>query len=85
MMSEETIERNTRGIQRTLEALLRSSTPSSPEPVVLNNLEWFGSMSLLAFLRDAGKLARVVSKLRFHTNFYMLRCSKVCPAAYCSV
>ena len=26
---------------------------------VLNNLEWFSSMSILDFLRDVGKLARV--------------------------
>jgi tyrosyl-tRNA synthetase len=36
-----------------------SSSDGSSEVTVLNNLDWFGSMSFLSFLRDIGKYARV--------------------------
>jgi len=32
-------------------------------PQVLNNLDWFGAMSFLGFLRDVGKYARVGTML----------------------
>ncbi len=55
-LSEEALERNTRGIERTLRTLLTPPPGSGlAEPLVLNNLDWFGSMGLLAFLKDVGE------------------------------
>jgi len=59
VMSEETIERNTRGIEVTLRTLLSVDEEQLKHPVVVNNLDWFGGMGLLEFLRDVGKYARV--------------------------
>ena len=60
VMSEDTIEANTRGIERTLRHLLTPPPGSNaPEAMIVNNLDWFGGMSLLTFLRDVGKFARV--------------------------
>jgi tyrosyl-tRNA synthetase len=36
-----------------------SSSDAASQVSVLNNLDWFGSMSFLRFLRDIGKYARV--------------------------
>lgn len=36
-----------------------SSSSSTSSVAVLNNLDWFGPMSFLDFLRDIGKYARV--------------------------
>jgi tyrosyl-tRNA synthetase len=36
-----------------------SSSDAASQVNVLNNLDWFGSMTFLAFLRDIGKYARV--------------------------
>jgi tyrosyl-tRNA synthetase len=36
-----------------------SSSDAASQVSVLNNLDWFGSMSFLSFLRDIGKYARV--------------------------
>lgn len=64
VLSEEVIERNVRGIERTLRTLLQPPPGSNlPEPLVLNNLDWFGGMGLLTFLREIGKYARVGTML----------------------
>lgn len=60
VMSEETIERNTNAIEVTLRTLLSVDEKSHlKQPLVVNNLDWFGGMGLLEFLRDVGKFARV--------------------------
>ena len=61
VMSEETIERNTRGIEETLRSLLTVPLDggAAPAPEIVNNLSWLGGMGLLTFLRDVGKYARV--------------------------
>jgi tyrosyl-tRNA synthetase len=59
VLSEAQIERNTAGIEATLRALLAPPPgANAPEPLVVNNLDWFGAMPLLAFLRDIGEPAR---------------------------
>ncbi|KAK9820078.1 hypothetical protein WJX72_005856 [[Myrmecia] bisecta] len=63
ILSEEEIERNVAGIRRILEKLLTSADPTGPKPLLLNNLDWFGGMSFLGFLRDVGKYARVGTML----------------------
>lgn len=60
VMSEETIEKNTNAIEVTLRKLLSvDDTSQLKQPLVVNNLDWFGGMGLLEFLRDVGKFARV--------------------------
>lgn len=64
VLSEEAIQCNTAAIESTLRKLLRAPPGSDmPEPVIVNNLDWFGSMTLLSFLRDIGKQARVGTML----------------------
>lgn len=67
MMSEETIEKNLAGIRSVLSRILRvddgaeksnSETKQSPA-VIVNNYDWWKEISLLEFLRDVGKYARV--------------------------
>lgn len=43
--------------------LRRNAAPGAPAVQVLNNLDWFGGMSFLGFLRDVGKFARVGTML----------------------
>ena len=67
VLDEETINANTAGIQTILENVLRNSAEMASEDgvvdvktaVVMNNLEWFGAMGFLEFLREIGKYARV--------------------------
>lgn len=60
VLSEEAIEHNVSGIERILRRLLVVPQGiTAPEPLILNNLEWFGPMNLLTFLREIGKYARV--------------------------
>lgn len=58
MLSEEALATNVDGITDTLGSLLRRA--GGEENVkVLDNMSWYGSMSLLEFLREVGKNARV--------------------------
>lgn len=63
VLSEAQIEANVAGIRRVLEGVLSRAAAGAPGGAprvrVLNNLDWFGPMSFLAFLRDVGKHARV--------------------------
>jgi tyrosyl-tRNA synthetase len=64
VLSEEAIQRNIAGIERTLRSLLQPPAGSNlHEPLIVNNLDWFGQMPLLTFLRDIGKQARVGTML----------------------
>jgi len=60
VLSEEEIASNVAGIQAILEDLLqpKEEAPGGP-PAILNNLDWFGGMGFLEFLREVGKFARV--------------------------
>ena len=58
VLSEEALATNVDGITDTLGSLLRRA--GGEENVkVLDNMSWYGSMSLLEFLREVGKNARV--------------------------
>ena len=63
VLDEATINANTAGIQKILEGVLANSAGMAgadvPTAKVMNNLDWFGSMGFLEFLRDVGKYARV--------------------------
>ncbi|GLI58411.1 hypothetical protein VaNZ11_000113 [Volvox africanus] len=64
VLSEEQIEHNVSSIGSLLEDILtRNSQPDVPTVRVLNNLDWFGPMSFLTFLREIGKFARVSTML----------------------
>ena len=66
VLTEEALAANVAGIRATLEALLTRdapASPSAPPPTILNNADWFGPMTLLDFLRDVGKHARVGTML----------------------
>lgn len=58
LLDEVTIEHNLAGIKKNLETLLDFS-PSVPQPLILNNLDWFGKFSFIEFLRDVGKYFRI--------------------------
>lgn len=55
VMDEDTIERNTKSIEESLRRLLQPPNSGLPEPKIVNNLDWFGDMPLLVFLRDVGE------------------------------
>lgn len=64
ILSEDNIEHNVQSIQALLQRLLsQTGEQGISEPVLLNNLDWFGTMPLLTFLRQVGKFARVGSML----------------------
>lgn len=63
VLSDEVIEHNLRGIESNIRSVLQHSketaTGDVPELKVLNNADWWASMSFLDVLRDIGKHARV--------------------------
>jgi len=67
ILSEEEIERNVAAIGGLLRAILArggaAAGAAAPPVAVVNNLDWFGGMSFLSFLRDVGKSARVGAML----------------------
>lgn len=65
VLTEEALNANVAGIRATLEALLGRETCAArgPAPRILDNVDWFGPVSLLDFLRDVGKHARVGAML----------------------
>ena len=68
ILSEEEIEGNVKAIGNLLDSILRrnhvSKAHDSTLPVkIVNNLDWFGKISFLSFLRDVGKFARVGTML----------------------
>jgi len=65
VLTEEQVEANTRGIREVLTRILGRTTPGAAAApcTVMNNLEWFGPMGFLEFLRDVGKFARVGTML----------------------
>ena len=53
ILSEANIEHNVQSIQALLQRLLsQGGGQGTAEPVLLNNLDWFGTMPLLTFLRQ---------------------------------
>jgi len=55
LLSEEELQKNVAGIKKQLEKFLdfNSSLPNAAE--IVNNYDWFRSISFIQFLRDAGK------------------------------
>lgn len=64
IMTDEEIEHNVRAIGRLLADILdRNAAGSGGKVEIVNNLDWFGPMSFLTFLREVGKVARVNSMI----------------------
>ncbi|CAM6095537.1 unnamed protein product [Calypogeia fissa] len=61
VMSEETISRNLEGIRAVLVQILKKedSFGGGHDPIFVNNYDWWKDFSLLDFLRDVAKHARV--------------------------
>jgi tyrosyl-tRNA synthetase len=62
LLGKDAVERNVQGIRKVLEKFLDFNHPTAPAAII-NNLDWFGPMSALDFLRDVGKHFRVGSML----------------------
>jgi tyrosyl-tRNA synthetase len=62
LATKEEVARSAEGIRRVLERFLDFKHPTAPARLV-NNLDWFGPMSAIDFLRDIGKHFRVGSML----------------------
>ncbi len=62
LQTKETVARNAEGIREVLSRFLDFKHPSAPAMLV-NNLDWFGPMSAIDFLRDVGKHFRIGAML----------------------
>lgn len=58
LLDAATLEHNVRSIEKLMRHLLRSEA-GLPEPIFLNNYDWFKQFSFIDFLRDVGKHFRV--------------------------
>jgi tyrosyl-tRNA synthetase len=74
LLSLEEIERNVRGLDGQLRRLMPADHKLQPV-IMTNNVDWFGSMGMLEFLRDIGKhfrlgtmLAKDSVKNRLHSD-----------------
>lgn len=71
VLDDETIKRNMAGIAENIRTVLKRSADEVkamtgvdlPEPVVLDNYDWWGKMSFLDALREVGKHVRVGSMI----------------------
>jgi len=62
LLDEVTLEKNLKGIQKNLEAVLDFQHPTA-KPLILNNFEWYKNFSFIQFLREIGSLFRIGSML----------------------
>jgi tyrosyl-tRNA synthetase len=62
LQSKEDVAKNVQGIRRVLEKFLDFNDAKAPA-IIISNLDWFGPMSAIDFLRDVGKHFRVGSML----------------------
>lgn len=62
LLTKEKVAQNVKGIQKVLERFLDFNHPKAPARII-NNLDWFGSMSAIDFLRDVGAHFRIGSML----------------------
>lgn len=56
LLDEQTLENNLNGIRKNLQQILVNN---QPEPLFVNNYDWFKNFSFLTFLRDVGKYFRM--------------------------
>lgn len=62
LLDEDTLAKNTRAIRCSIEEILRRDSHHA-EITVVDNYDWFKDVTLLDFLRDAGKFARLGTML----------------------
>lgn len=62
LLSKDDVAKNVQGIRRVLEKFLDFNDAKAPAMIV-SNLDWFGPMSAIDFLREVGKHFRVGSML----------------------
>lgn len=62
LQTKEMVAGNVQGIRKVLEKFLDFDHPTAPAKIV-NNLDWFGSMSAIDFLRDVGRHFRIGTML----------------------
>lgn len=62
LLTKETVAGYLKGIRRVLEKFLDFNHPTAPAMIV-NNMDWFASMSAIDFLRDVGKHFRIGTML----------------------
>jgi tyrosyl-tRNA synthetase len=62
LISKEQVEQNVLGLKGVLSKFLDFNHPTAPA-IIVNNVEWFGAMSAIDFLRDVGKHFRVGAML----------------------
>jgi tyrosyl-tRNA synthetase len=55
MLSEDALNKNVEGIKKQLQKFLDFDSQSANAAVMVNNYDWFKSISFLDFIRDAGK------------------------------
>ena len=58
LLDEETLRFNEKGIQNDIAKILKPSS-GMPQPIFINNYDWFKNFSFLQFLRDVGKQFRI--------------------------
>jgi tyrosyl-tRNA synthetase len=58
LLTPETVAKNVEGVRAVLARFLDFNHPTAPASIV-SNLDWFGPMSAIAFLRDIGKHFRL--------------------------
>ena len=62
LQTKDTVAKNVEGIRKVLQKFLDFNHSAAPARIV-NNLDWFGAMSAIDFLRDVGKHFRVGTML----------------------
>lgn len=62
LQTKDAVAKNVVGIRQVLEKFLDFKHPTAPAKI-LNNLDWFGSMSAIDFLRDVGVNFRIGSMM----------------------
>lgn len=60
-LDEQVIASNVKSIESFFHKIL--NFPSGPKPVILNNIDWLGKLSMVEFLRDVGKHFRIGTML----------------------
>lgn len=58
LLTKDDVARNVDGIQSVLSRFLDFNHPTAPA-LIVNNLDWFGPMSVVDFLRDVGRAFRL--------------------------
>lgn len=61
-LKDEEIERNVKSIEMLLKNVLKKAG-KGPEPIIVNNNQWFKNFNYIDFLRDVGKYFRVGTML----------------------